>query len=88
MFTAAVQWHLTATCTTSGPDYAITLHIYQPVPSPIGGTMPGHVGQDVDFTCNGQSVDSNQSNPGGFPPGTYTIQAVTGGNWTITVLAE
>ena len=89
LFTTMAQWHFRATCTTSngGRPYTITVRVWQVLPTSTNGlgddTAP--VGQDTDFSCDGQLTDSNQTNPDGFHAGTYSLQVVTGGDWKITV---
>lgn len=80
-FTTNVTWNLISTCTTSteGAPYTITMHVMQP-----RQVAAQQVGQDINFVCNGQT-DTDQSNPAGFPPGTYYLVVATGGDWKITV---
>jgi hypothetical protein len=90
LFTSAVAWHLRATCTTGSGQapYSIAVRVYQVLPSSASGfgVNTAVVGQDIGFSCDGQTADSGQSNPGGFLAGSYSIEVVTGGDWTVTVL--
>jgi hypothetical protein len=89
-FTATVQWHYTARCvnpaTDTGSPDALTIRVDQPSDASIWGYAP--VGQQLDMYCNGTAVASDTVHPGGFPPGIYGWEVVTGGNWTITVLPK
>jgi hypothetical protein len=87
IFTAGVQWHLVVTCTNdpiSGGDIAV--HV-EPG-STLGFGSFNEVGNTIDGTCDGSTIDSNYSNPNGFPPGTYNLDINTLGIWTVTVSAE
>jgi len=80
-FITNVTWNLVSVCTTSteGAPYTITIHVMQPEQ-----VAAQQIGQDINFVCNGQT-NTDQSNPSGFPPGTYYLQVATGGDWKSTV---
>jgi hypothetical protein len=88
-FTAAVSWHFTLTCTNdpsdTGAPVAITVSVRQPSALTAAGFPDAQVGQQLDSYCNGQAMDSDTVNPGGFPAGTYDWLITTGGDWRITV---
>jgi hypothetical protein len=83
-FSIAVSWYLRASC-QGHPDVVADVNIYQfGLPgafSPSDGIQVG----SIEFPCDGRTADTNQDHPNGFPSGTYAIEVVSNGNWTITV---
>jgi hypothetical protein len=87
VFTAAVQWHLVVSCTNDPITYG-NISVNVEPGSVLGFGSFNAVGNPIDGPCDGSTLDSNYSNPNGFPPGTYNLDINTYGTWTVTVSAE
>ncbi len=84
-FTTSVSWHLQATCQGS-PDTITDMNIYRI--NPPNSSFPEVQVAQIDFLCDGHLADSNKHIASGFPAGTYVIEVVGAGNWTMAIQPE
>ena len=89
-FTAPVRWHYTARCVNPPNVMTAPYSLIVKVDASLDATGSAilRVGELLDVSCDGTTVDSNTVDRGGFPAGAYGWDVATGGDWTITVLPE